>query len=124
LGQKTHPIGLRLGIIRNWDANWYDEKNFAQKLGEDLMIRNYIKNRFKKAGITKVIIERTPKSIVLTLYTSRPGIVIGKSGKEISQVEEELKKITMKSNVLSWMLIWLQIILHNNWLVEYHLEEL
>jgi len=99
LGQKTHPIGLRLGIIKSWDANWYDEKNFAQKLEEDLMIRKYIKtklNKSKKAGITKVIIERTPKSIVLTLYTARPGIVIGKSGKDISQLEEELKKITKK----------------------------
>ncbi len=96
MGQKTHPIGFRLGIIKSWDANWYDEKNFAQKLEEDLMIRNYIKNRLKKAGIARVVIERTPKSIVLTLFTSRPGIVIGKSGKEISQLEEELKKVTSK----------------------------
>jgi small subunit ribosomal protein S3 len=96
LGQKTNPVGLRLGIIKNWDANWYDDKNFSQKLDEDLMIRNYIKNRLKKAGIARILIERTAKNIVLTLFTSRPGIVIGKSGKEISQLEEELKKITSK----------------------------
>jgi small subunit ribosomal protein S3 len=96
LGQKTNPVGFRLGIIKSWDANWYDDKNFAQKLNEDLMIRNYIRNRLKKAGISRLLIERTSKSIVLTLYTSRPGIVIGKSGKEITQLEEELKKITSK----------------------------
>lgn len=96
MGQKTNPVGLRLGIIKSWDANWYDDKNFSQKLGEDLMIRNYIKNRLKKAGISRILIERTAKNIVLTLFTSRPGIVIGKSGKEISQLEEELKKITNK----------------------------
>jgi small subunit ribosomal protein S3 len=96
LGQKTHPIGFRLGIVKFWEANWYDDKNFDQKLQEDLMIRNYIKNRLKKAGISKVVIERTAKNVVLTLHTSRPGIVIGKSGKEISQLEEELKKVTNK----------------------------
>lgn len=96
MGQKTNPVGLRLGIIKSWDANWYDDKNFSQKLGEDLMIRNYIKNRLKKAGISRILIERTAKNIVLTLFTSRPGIVIGKSGKEISQLEEELKKVTNK----------------------------
>jgi small subunit ribosomal protein S3 len=96
VGQKTNPIGLRLGIIREWDANWYEERSFAAKLDEDLMIRNYVRNRLKKAGISRVVIERTPKRVVLAIHTSRPGVVIGKSGKEIAQLEEELKKITNK----------------------------
>jgi len=96
LGQKVNPIGLRLGIIRSWDSNWYDEKSFAGKLAEDTTIRNYVRNRLKKAGISRILIERTPKRAVITINTSRPGIVIGRSGKEISQLEEELKKITSK----------------------------
>jgi small subunit ribosomal protein S3 len=96
LGQKTNPIGIRLGITREWDANWYDERNFASKLDEDLMIRNYIRNRLRKAGISRIIIERTPKRVVLAIHTSRPGVVIGKSGKEIAQLEEELRKVTNK----------------------------
>ncbi len=96
MGQKTNPVGLRLGIVREWDANWYDEKNFATKLDEDLMIRNYVRNRLKKAGISRIVIERTPKRVVLAIHTSRPGVVIGKSGKEIAQLEEELKKVTNK----------------------------
>ncbi len=96
MGQKTHPVGIRLGIVREWDANWYDERNFAAKLDEDLMIRNYIRNRLKKAGIARIVIERTPKRVVLAIHTSRPGVVIGKSGKEIAQLEEELKKVTNK----------------------------
>lgn len=96
MGQKVNPIGLRLGIIRSWDSNWCDEKSFASKLAEDTTIRNYIRNRLKKAGISRILIERTPKRAVITINTSRPGIVIGRSGKEISQLEEELKKITSK----------------------------
>jgi small subunit ribosomal protein S3 len=96
VGQKTNPIGLRLGIIRSWDSNWFDEKTFAGKLEEDRTIRQYVRNRLKKAGISRIQIERTPKRAVITINTSRPGIVIGKSGKEISLLEEELKKITNK----------------------------
>jgi len=96
LGQKTNPIGFRLGITKSWDSNWYDEKGFAGKLQEDLMVRNYVRNRLKKAGISRIQIDRTPKRAVITIHTSRPGIVIGKSGKEIAQLEEELKKVTSK----------------------------
>ncbi len=96
MGQKTHPVGFRLGVIKTWDSNWYDEKGFAAKLNEDVMIRNYVRNRLKKAGVSRIQIERTPKNARITIHTSRPGIVIGKSGKEISQLEEELKKITNK----------------------------
>lgn len=96
MGQKVHPIGFRLGTIRTWDSNWYDEKDFSGKLKEDEQIRQYIRSRFKKAGVSKILIERTPKRAAITIHTSRPGIVIGRSGKEISQLEEELKKITSK----------------------------
>ncbi|OLD71130.1 MAG: 30S ribosomal protein S3, partial [Ignavibacteria bacterium 13_1_40CM_2_61_4] len=96
MGQKVHPVGFRLGILRSWDSNWYDDKDFAGKLQEDLRVRNYIHNRLKKAGISRILIDRTPKKAVITIHTSRPGIVIGRSGKEITQLEEELKQITNK----------------------------
>lgn len=96
MGQKTNPIGLRVGIIKGWDSNWYENKSYATKLHEDTEIRKYIKSRLKKAGIAKIIIDRTSKNIILGLYTSRPGVVIGKSGKEITQLEQELKGITQK----------------------------
>jgi small subunit ribosomal protein S3 len=96
LGQKANPIGLRLGINRNWDSNWYEKRESGSKLMEDITIRNYIRNRLKKAGIAKILIERTPKHARITIFTSRPGLVIGRSGKEITQLEEELRKITSK----------------------------
>jgi len=96
LGQKTHPVGFRLGVINTWDSNWYDDKSFAQKLVEDSVIRSYLKKRLEKAGIANINIERTLKKITLTINTSRPGFVIGKSGKEITQLESEIKKITNK----------------------------
>jgi len=96
LGQKTHPIGFRLGVINTWDSNWYDEKSFASKLKEDSLIRSYLKKRLEKAGVAKITIERTLKKITLTIYTSRPGFVIGKSGQEITKLENEIKNITSK----------------------------
>ena len=94
MGQKTHPIGFRLGFITNWHSSWYDDKSFTTKLQEDSMIRTYVKKRFENAGIAKIEVERTPKKITLTIHTSRPGQVIGKSGKEINLLEAELKKIS------------------------------
>jgi small subunit ribosomal protein S3 len=96
LGQKINPVGFRLGVIKGWDSNWYDEKSFSGKLQEDMVVRNYLRNRLKKAGVSKILIERTPKNARITINTSRPGVVIGKSGKEIGQLEEELKKVTNK----------------------------
>lgn len=96
MGQKTNPIGLRLGVIRQWEANWFDERNVADKLSEDLTVRSYIKNRLKKAGVSRVVVERTAKQLRITIHTSRPGVIIGRSGKDISQLEEELKKLTGK----------------------------
>lgn len=94
MGQKTHPIGFRVGIIRGWESNWYEDKSYATKLLEDKKLRTYIRTRLQKAGIARIIINRTSKNIVLTIHTSRPGVVIGKSGKEIAQLEQELKSVT------------------------------
>lgn len=96
MGQKTNPIGLRVGVIRGWDSNWYENKSYSSKLKEDDKLRQYVRNRLKKAGISRIVIDRTSKNIILTIHTSRPGVVIGKSGKEITQLEEELKKVTQK----------------------------
>jgi len=96
LGQKTHPVGFRLGIIRGWDSNWYAEKDFAEKLVEDHDIRQYLTARLKRAGLSRVVIERTPKRVIITLHTSRPGVVIGRGGSEVEKLREELKKLTNK----------------------------
>lgn len=96
MGQKTNPIGLRVGNIRGWESNWFEDKSYATKLKEDKDIRNYVRQRLTKAGVSRIIINRTTKSVILTIHTSRPGVVIGKSGKEISQLEQELKKVTNK----------------------------
>ncbi len=96
MGQKTNPIGLRVGIIRGWESNWFEGKSYAEKLKEDNQIRSYIRKRLTKAGVSRIVIDRTSKNIILTLHTSRPGVVIGKSGKEITQLEQELKKLTGK----------------------------
>jgi len=96
LGQKTNPVGLRVGIIRGWDSNWYENKSYASKLAEDVKLRNYVSNRLKKAGISRIIIDRTSKNVILTIHTSRPGVVIGKSGKEIAQLEKGNKQPAVK----------------------------
>ncbi len=96
MGQKTNPIGLRLGIIRNWDANWFDERNVAEKIAEDIKVRSYIRSRKKKSGISRILVERTAKQLRITINTSRPGMIIGRSGKDITLLEEELKKVTGK----------------------------
>jgi small subunit ribosomal protein S3 len=96
MGQKANPIGLRLGIIRGWDSNWYGGKNFTDKLVEDHKIRKYLHARLAKAGISKVVIERTLKLVTVTINTARPGIIIGKGGQEVDKLKEELKKLTKK----------------------------
>ena len=96
MGQKAHPIGNRLGIIRGWDSNWYGGNNYSDKLVEDEKIRKYIAARIAKGGISKVVIERTLKRITVTIHTARPGIVIGKGGQEVDKIKEELKKLTKK----------------------------
>lgn len=94
MGQKTNPIGNRLGIIRGWESNWYGGKDFAKKVVEDEKIRNYLTARVQKGGIARIIIERTLKRITVTVHTSRPGIIIGKGGQEVDRIREELKKLT------------------------------
>ena len=94
MGQKTSPIGNRLGIIRGWDSNWYGGKDFAKKFVEDERIRQYLDARISKGGISRVVIERTLKRITITIHTSRPGIIIGKGGQEVDRIREELKKLT------------------------------
>ncbi|HKJ69339.1 MAG TPA: 30S ribosomal protein S3 [bacterium] len=94
MGQKTHPIGFRLGVIRNWSSNWFDEKNFAENLDEDITLRKYIRQRMPNAGISRIELNRTSKKITLTIHTSRPGIVIGKGGSEVDQLREEVKALT------------------------------
>ena len=93
MGQKTNPIGLRLNIRKNWDSVWFDEKNFADKLHEDIIIRNYLKNRLINASVSKIEISRTTRKIVITIHTARPGIIIGKGGEEVEKLKKELKKI-------------------------------
>ncbi len=94
MGQKTNPIGNRLGIIKGWDSNWFGGRDFASKLVQDVEIRNYIRARIFKGGISKIVIERTLKRITVTIHTSRPGIIIGKGGQEVDRLREELKKLT------------------------------
>ena len=92
MGQKTNPIGLRLGINRDWDSVWFDEKNYASKLHEDIILRNYINNKLAHASISRIEIFRTPKRVTVTIHTARPGIVIGRGGSEVEALKKELKK--------------------------------
>ncbi|MBQ0112602.1 MAG: 30S ribosomal protein S3 [Bacteroidales bacterium] len=96
MGQKTNPIGNRLGIIRGWDSNWYGGRNFESKLVEDDKIRKYLNARLSKAEISKIYIERTLKRITVTINTAKPGFIIGKGGQEVDKIKEELKKLTEK----------------------------
>src|SRR5660397_201678 len=96
MGQKTNPIGNRLGIIRGWESNWYGGNDYGDRLAEDDKIRKYIHARLSKASVSRVIIERTLKLVTVTITTARPGIIIGKGGQEVDKLKEELKKITDK----------------------------
>ena len=100
MGQKANPIGNRLGIIRGWESNWYGgKKDYAQKLIEDHKIRTYLNARINKGGIAKIVIERTLGKLIVTIHTSKPGIIIGKGGNEVDRIKEELKKLTGKEDV-------------------------
>jgi len=96
MGQKTNPIGNRLGLIRGWDSNWYGGNDFGEKLAEDAKIRKYLKIRLIKASVSRIAIERTLKVITITIHTARPGIIIGKGGQEVETLKQEIKKITNK----------------------------
>jgi small subunit ribosomal protein S3 len=101
LGQKTNPIGLRLGIIRSWNSKWFAERSFADLLEEDLRIRRYIGKRLENAGLARVEILRAPKRITVDIHSSRPGIVIGRKGAEVDKLREELQLITKKDITLN-----------------------
>ncbi len=96
MGQKVHPLGLRLGIVKDWDAKWYADKNFADLLHEDLMIRKLIKERFYSAGVGKIEIERAANRAKVTINTARPGMVIGRGGTEVDSLRKELETLTGK----------------------------
>ena len=96
MGQKTNPIGNRIGIIRGWESNWFGGNDYGDKLAEDQKIRKYIHARLAKASISRIIIERTLKIVTITITTARPGIIIGKGGQEVDKLKEELKKVTSK----------------------------
>lgn len=96
MGQKSNPIVLRVGIIRGWESNWYGGNNFPEKIVEDDMIRKYLKDRLPKSAISKIVIERAHKLLTVNIHTAKPGMIIGKGGKEVDTLKEELKKLTKK----------------------------
>ena len=96
MGQKVNPISNRLGVIRGWDSNWYGGKKYGETLLEDSKIRKYLHTRLAKASVSRIIIERTLKMATVTICTSRPGMIIGKGGKDVDALKEELKKLTGK----------------------------
>jgi small subunit ribosomal protein S3 len=94
VGQKINPIGLRLGIVKTWNSKWFEDKNYAKALHEDLKIRKYIKKELFDAGISKVLIERAAGKVKINVYTARPGIVIGKKGQRADEVKVKVQKLT------------------------------
>lgn len=94
MGQKTHPIGFRLGVIRTWSSKWYEEKRYAEWLLEDLLLRRFIKKKLYHAGISKIEIERMANKVKVTVFTSRPGIVIGKRGAGVDELKRKLERVS------------------------------
>lgn len=94
MGQKTHPIGFRLGIIKTWSSRWYSRRNYSKFLHEDIKIREYLKKKLYHAGISSIEIERTADKVIINIHTARPGIVIGKKGSEVEMIKKDLKKFT------------------------------
>jgi small subunit ribosomal protein S3 len=99
MGQKTHPIGFRLVVNKNWRSNWFAKKSMAADLEEDFNIRKYLTFRLPNAGISRVEISRSSKVVTVTIYTARPGIVIGKGGEEVKRLKEEVKQISKKDDI-------------------------
>jgi len=99
VGQKINPKGLRIGIIKDWESKWYEEKKYSQYLYEDLKIRQYLKKKFKKANISKILIERAVNKIWVTVFAARPGIIIGKKGESIEEAKGELEKLIDSSKI-------------------------
>lgn len=101
MGQKTHPYGFRLGVIKGWSSNWFAEKDFSGLLGEDITLRRYIRQRLQRAGVSRVNIERHPKRVTIEVHTARPGIAIGRRGAEVDKLRDELKALTQKDVTLN-----------------------
>lgn len=101
MGQKVHPVGLRLGIIRDWDGRWFAEKDYAAFLHEDIKIRRHIKRKLYNSGIARVEIERAANRIKVTIHTARPGMVIGRGGTEVERLRKELETLTAKQIALN-----------------------
>jgi small subunit ribosomal protein S3 len=96
VGQKTNPVGLRLGITRTWSSNWFAREKMPDYLHEDMLIRNYLRKRLENGGISLITIERTAKKVTVGIHTSRPGIIIGKKGEEVERLKRELQHLTQK----------------------------
>ena len=96
MGQKTNPIGLRLGIIKGWDSRWFASKNYAENLREDLLIKKYLKHRLFQAGISRLLVDRKADKVTITIRTARPGLVIGRKGEQVDKLSAELRNITKR----------------------------
>ncbi|MEW5865787.1 MAG: 30S ribosomal protein S3 [Bacillota bacterium] len=96
MGHKTHPFGLRLGIIKDWSAKWYDRRNYPNLVHEDLEIRRFVKTRFYNAGVSRVDIERAANRVKVNIHTARPGMIIGRGGQEVEVLRRDLETITGK----------------------------
>ena len=101
MGQKVNPIGLRVGIIRDWESRWYAEKDYAELLHEDIKIREYIENRLKDAAVSGIEIERAANRVNITIHTAKPGMVIGKGGSEVESLRKSLNALTGKKFTLT-----------------------
>lgn len=96
MGQKTHPIGLRLGIVKDWKSKWFAGRDFAEMLKEDLMLRRYVKSRLQRAGVSMIGIKRASRRVIMDIHTARPGIVIGRKGAEVDRLRDELRHLIGK----------------------------
>jgi small subunit ribosomal protein S3 len=96
MGQKTNPIGLRLGIIKGWDSRWFAGKNYAENLREDLLIKKYLKHRLYQAGISRLLVDRKADKVTITIRTARPGLVIGRKGEQVDKLSAELRNLTKR----------------------------
>ncbi len=94
MGQKTHPIGFRLGVIKTWSSKWYEEKNYSKWLHEDIKLKRYVKKKLQHAGVSYIDVERAATKCKINIYTARPGIVIGKRGAGVEQLKADIQKLT------------------------------
>ncbi|MDI6808114.1 MAG: 30S ribosomal protein S3 [Candidatus Eisenbacteria bacterium] len=101
MGQKTNPIGLRLGIVKTWDSKWFAEKDYTAFLKEDILLRSYLKKKLSQAGISKIEIERASDKFTVTIHAARPGLVIGRKGTQVDQLRDELQHLTKKEVALN-----------------------